>query len=285
MSNIKAYAISPVGHGFSNDKWDFGIVQEIFDKYDIEVIQTTESVSAERAFVAIPSFEWSNKERELTELIRPIKRVVLIVTAGEANELKIDKIRHRNMEVWVQYPFRNNAHHNMLPTGAPSTLNKMNIAYPGKKLDDLFFAGQINHQRRKSLAEAIEKIPNASYHPTDGFAQGFEQSKYYDLMSKSKIVPAPAGVVSIDSFRVYEALELMCIPILDRVSSSGDDYGFWELLFDTCPLPQTADWSSLNSIKDELLKDYPNNMHQAVSWWIRTKHNIGKKMMEQINEY
>ena len=34
----------------------------------------------------------------------------------------------------------------------------------------------------------------------------------------------------------------------------------------------------------ELLNNYPDNMHQAVSWWIKHKRDLGIKIMRQVNE-
>ena len=104
MNNIIAYSITFPGKGYSNDKWDFGIVQEIFDKYKIPVIQTTDTPTAERAFVVAPGFEWSGNERFLNKQIKNIDHVVLIITADESSRFNPNLIRHPNISIWLQYP-------------------------------------------------------------------------------------------------------------------------------------------------------------------------------------
>jgi hypothetical protein len=34
---------------------------------------------------------------------------------------------------------------------------------------------------------------------------------------------------------------------------------------------------------EKVLKNYPENMHRVVSWWIKQKRDIGVEIMRQIN--
>ena len=44
-----------------------------------------------------------------------------------------------------------------------------------------------------------------------------------------------------------------------------------------------SNWSELSSLVPKLLKEYPNNMHQLVAWWIKYKRDLGIKIMGQVN--
>ena len=152
------------------------------------------------------------------------------------------------------------------------------------KTYDVFFAGQITHQRREQLAGAIALVNNALYKPTDGFARGDKPIHYYDNLMSSKIAPCPAGAVVVDSFRLFEAIEMMSLPIADLRDSSGLEDDFYQRVFNkVVPFNKTKDWNELPVIILNLLKDYPNNMHSVVCWWIKYKRDFGIKLMRQIN--
>jgi hypothetical protein len=130
----------------------------------------------------------------------------------------------------------------------------------------------------------MPSIENALYKPTDGFAKGDNPVDYYDNLMNSKIAPCPAGAVSIESFRLFEAIEMMTLPIADLVDSSGLKYNFYKNVFsELVPFPQTKYWSELPIIVLNLLEGYPKNMHNVVCWWIKYKRDLGIKLMEQVN--
>ena len=127
-------------------------------------------------------------------------------------------------------------------------------------------------------------MPNTICNATSGFAQGLDPKKYYEYMASSKIVPCPAGTVSIDSFRLYEAIELLCFPIGDEVDSKGQHIKYFDFIFKNFPFPTTKNWEDVKDNIPNWLEQYPNNMHKVVSWWIKYKRDLSIKIMEQINE-
>lgn len=279
-----AYCLSPDNHSFSNEKWDFGFLQEAFDRNNIEIVQSRSLPATERAFVVAPGFEWFGLEKFLNKELRKINRVVLFITADELGVFNVTKINHPNIKIWIQYPYPRDINYEKLPTGAPAHITKLGIEYP-EKSSDLYFAGQITHPRRQQLADALPSIKNANYLLTAGFTQGDEPKEYYRKLSQARFAAAPAGTATIDSFRFYEALELLCLPIADSISSRDQKYGFWEILFGTMPIEQIDNWHNLQSVIDGLKLDYPANLHKAVSWWIKYKRDFAYKIMEQINEH
>jgi hypothetical protein len=282
--NVIAYCLSPEGDSFANDKWDFGFLKEAFDRNNVEIIQCNSLPDSDRAFVVAPGYEWSNRERSLNKQLKKVKRVILFITADELGVFDVTQVKHPSIEIWIQYPYPRDLAYHKLPTGSPEHITKLGIEYPQKTLD-LYFAGQITHQRRVQLAEALPKLENAEYLLTQGFTQGDVPKDYYAKLSRAKFAAAPAGTATIDSFRFYEALEMLCLPIADQISARGSAYGFWEILFGSMPVEQISDWNNLPKVIEELKKEYPANMHRAVAWWIKYKRDFAYKIMEQINEH
>jgi hypothetical protein len=279
-----AYSFTPKGKGFPDDKWDFGFLQEAFTRNKIEVIKTNSLTEQDRAFVVAPGFEWTGFEDLLNENLKKINRVILFITADELGVFGIEKIDHPNIEVLIQYPYPRHISYNKLPLGVPNHKDNVIPEYP-TKTTDIYFSGQVTHSRRQELAEALKRLENTVYRLTEGFTQGETPKDYYKLLSSARFAPAPAGNATIDSFRFYEGLEMLSLPIADKISSAGEAYGFWEVLFKDMPVQQITNWHKLRLLIPQLLENYPANMHRAVAWWIKQKRDFAYKIMEQINEH
>jgi hypothetical protein len=280
---IKAYLYSHDGQDYANDKWDYGLLKEIFDKYKIDQIRVTEISKEYRAFVVVPGPQNLGHEEEVNAQIQNLSRVVLFITGDEEGMFDITKINHPNAEIWIQYPHKKHKAYNKLPIGVPQHLKKLVPEYPSKD-NDLYFGGQITHPRRQQLAKAIQTMPNALFKPTAGFAQGDKPIDYYRTLASAKIAPIPSGAVVIDSFRFYESIEMLCLPITDTIDPSGNSIDFYNYLFGyDIPVTYVSNWSELHKLAPELLNEYPKNMHKVVAWWIKYKRDLGIKIMEQVN--
>ena len=281
---IKTYLYSFNEQDCAADKWDYGLLKEIFDKYELDQIKVTSIPKEDRGFVVVPGPQNLGHEENVNTQIQNLSRVVLFITGDEEGRFDISKINHPNIEIWIQYPHEQHKQYNKLPIGVPQHLKKFIPEYPSKDID-LYFGGQITHSRRQQLAKAIQQQPNALFKPTEGFAKGDIPADYYRILSTAKIAPAPSGAVVIDSFRFFEAIEMLCLPIGDNVDPNGNDIDFYNILFGyEIPVRLVSNWADLRFLVPELLSQYPQNMHSVVCWWIKYKRDLGIKIMRQINE-
>jgi hypothetical protein len=281
---IKTYLYSFKEEDCARDKWDYGLLKEVFDKYEIEQIKVTSIPQTERAFVVVPGAQNLGYEDSVNKEIQNISRLVLFITGDEEGRFDIEKISHPNAEIWIQYPYEKHNSLNKLPIGVPQHLKKLVPEYPSKDYD-LYFSGQITHPRRQQIAKVLPTLPNALYTLTAGFAQGGEPRDYYKALASAKIAPAPSGAATIDTFRFFEAIEMLCLPIFDKIDSKGGSRDFYKDVFGyDIPTTGVINWSELRKLVPELLNQYPGNMHTVVSWWIKYKRDLGIKMMRQVNE-
>jgi hypothetical protein len=283
--SMKAYIYAPNGVDYASDKWDFGFLKEAFDKKNVQIEKVLSIPNEERAFVVVPGPQSLGYELTIRKELSNLGSVVLFITGDEQGLFDFKKIKHPQIKIWVQYPYRKHEGLNFLPTGVPQHLNKNLPRYP-KKSYSIYFGGQVTHPRRKELGNIIKTIAGALYRPTPGFAKGDKPHKYYQKLASAKIAAAPAGSVIIDSFRFYEAIEMLCLPIADTKDSSGrliEDY--WTFLLGDVPVITTSNWNELPLLMEDAMNNYPANMHKIVSWWMMYKRNFANKIMEQINEY
>lgn len=283
MNQYKCYLYSFNEKDCASDKWDYGLLKETFDKNYIEQIKVSELPIVDRGFVVIPGPQNLGHEDYISKELSKISRVVLFITGDEEGRFDIDKIVHPNIEIWIQYPHLKHEKYNKLPIGVPQHLSENLPSCPIKEYD-LFFAGQVTHSRRSQLAEIIQTIPNAVFKPTAGFAKGDKPRDYYRALSRSRIAPAPSGAVVIDSFRFFEAIEMLCLPISDNIDPTGNYIEFYKYLFGTkIPVDGINNWKDIKMLLPGILKEYPQNMHKVVAWWIKYKRDLSIKIMEQIN--
>lgn len=284
MSEIKAFLFTINKLPFASRKDDFGFVKEAFEKNNIEIVEIKHLPQEERAFVVISGSDLAGKEKKVSRELNKVSKLVLFITSDELGVFDIEKISHPDIKIWKQYPNENHFKFFRMPLGAPKTMH-LDVPKYSQKKNDIFFAGQVTHPRRGELVEALNSMEVENYLGTKGFMQGEHRSVYYKKMSEARIVPAPAGHPSIDSFRFYEAIEMLAMPIGDLKDSQDRYFDIWTSIFvKDVPFPTTDNWNDLPKIMQNILSKYPNNMHQLVAWWIKYKRDFANKIMEQINE-
>ena len=283
MNQYNAYLYSHDGQDYANDKWDYGLLKEIFDKYYVDQVRVTELSKCERAFVVIPGPQVAGNEHKLSEELKKISRVVLFINGDENARFDVNKITHPNIEIWIQYPHEKHDQYNKMPIGVPQHLKDNAPEYKEKEYD-VYFGGQITHARRKELASVMPKLKNSLYGPTKAFSLGDDPKTYYSKLSSAKIAPCPSGAAVIDTFRFFESIELLTLPITDKLDPGMTETKFYMKMFGPeFPVESVDNWNNIQELIPELLENYPNNMHRVVSWWIKHKRDLGIKIMDQVN--
>ena len=115
--------------------------------------------------------------------------------------------------------------------------------------------------------------------PTDAFGKGYKLGMYALAMEYSVFAPCPAGN-AIETIRLFEALELGCIPItLDHPFLDADE------AFAGMPAPRLKSWDQL----PEFLAEHREAVHSApdtilqmqrdcLSWWTDYKIRTSQKI-------
>jgi len=284
MNKPKAYLYSVNPLDSADGKWDYELLRSTFERNGVEQLTVDSIPNEERCFVVIPGQGNAGKEAYISKQLQNSSRVVLFITGDESAKFNIDKIDHPNISIWVQYPHQKHKKYNKFFVGVPQHLKDNLPNYPTKEYD-VYFGGQITHDRRKELGQAMESLPNAHYKPTAGFAQGQKPKDYYETLSKTKVAPCPAGAQVIDTFRFFESIEMLAMPIGDLIDSKGVEQDYFTFVYpDDLPIKKMNNWGELNSVLPGILLEYPNNMHKIVSWWIKYKRDFSIEIMKDLHE-
>lgn len=265
--------------------WDQAIVIELLDRsrhHLVEHDDITQVPAGEGAVVLVPARFQDGDATLLNKAIADLPWVVLMLTSDEEASFPTEDLEHPNLQLWVQYP-RPDRHDRArrLPLGA--TTDTWQLADVDPELVDArpldwFFAGQVTHHRRVDAARAIVGRDNGLLVASSRFAGGLDQTTYLEQLASSKVVLAPSGPVSPDSFRLWEALEAIALPIVDARASHYDppeDVEYWPWLFyERPPFPIVEDWDQVGDVVDEALAGWPENAVRASAWWQAHKRRM-----------
>jgi hypothetical protein len=153
------------------------------------------------------------------------------------------------------------------------------------------FAGT-PHGERKNIVECLKVLEPSSVHSCSGFnaADGLNTEEYAKLLKRSKYVLCPPGQDSMDSFRLYEALEAGCVPICIK------NTGYWHLhptywhgvfrgeldLPFVCEDTWEACVSKVQAIENE--NKYDEIKQECQDFWQRWKLNWQKNCTDVFNK-
>jgi hypothetical protein len=226
----------------------------------------------------VDDLKWLNSELEQFE------RVVLIVTANEEGTFETIRLNHPKLKIWLQTPGDLQFCHRSIPWGWTPACKQVRLPRPL----NWSFAGQNTHDRRRQCIDVLrqirEKKGDGLLYETSSFSSGLSQQNYFQLLSSSKLVPCPSGPITVDTFRVCEALECGAIPIVDTASPTGPYGHYWYRVFgERFPIPLIYDWSSLPEVMDDWLNDWEAKAATAQEWWKAKKGEWIRQLAEDAN--
>lgn len=218
--------------------------------------------------------------------------VLVILTGDEESAFEWRRLQHPKMRVWAQTP-RADRHDGIdrvfgdgWPPRCPELLATMGEEAFRRELV-WSFAGQINNPDREEchavLQARLQQRHDGVLKTTRAFGSGLDYEQYLRLVASSKIVPCPAGCFSPDSFRVFEALEAGCVPVVPAVAPNGGA-GYWPFLLGDHPLPVVNGWDGFDEVCDRLLAEWPANANRVFSWWQQQKREFAAGLAADVNQ-
>lgn len=231
------------------------------------------------------------KIEEIQKELATLKWALIIVIGDESALFPCGRLVALNRKVWFQIPMPGARHsysvRNLIcgyPPDAPEHLAPFDSTSVERPLD-WFFSGQITHARRIACATELRKMKNGRLIENAGFWQGLPRAAYYAAMASAKIIPCPSGPTTPDSFRMAEALEAGCLPIVDGTCPrEGYPEGFWKNIFGyEPPFPVIYDWATLPQVMEKALAEWPKNRDIACKWWQLYKGEMKKWLAKDLD--
>lgn len=228
--------------------------------------------------------QWLNAE------ISKLSGVLLILSSDEDAGFPWRQIKHPNIRLWVQSP--DDVHYSdctwcfrfgygwryEFPDLARSA-----ILRTGDREHAWSFSGQITNDARRNAASGLRRARAKMLGilmETDGFSKGLGVKEYVEQLANTWVAPAPAGPKTLDTFRLYEALELGCIPVVDVAMPDGTMKGFWNFMYPPLgPCAQSVvDWQQFGDTIEALWWKRERLSAQCSAWWQQTKRAMVKQL-------
>lgn len=225
--------------------------------------------------------------RFLNEFLSKLDWAFVILTGDEEGVFDHHRLSHPNMVIWAQtpYPDKHADITGRIPDFSPpgTQLFLQSLPADREQLLRWSFVGQVNNQRRRECVAALEKISDGVLTTTPGFTLGLERSDYLRILTDSRIVACPSGCFTPDSFRVFEALDSGCIPVVDNAAPETGPNNYWPFLFgEVPPFPVLTSWDEFSGVKDQLLTDWPASANRVSSWWRRWKTQFAHRFYDTL---
>lgn len=218
--------------------------------------------------------------------------VLLILCGDELGVFPWKEIKHPNIKFWVQAPDPKH-YADMADWGfffgwgwGGATPELITEGWPEMDSKDILwsFSGQITNSRRKQAANGLQRARArvaGVLRPTQGFSQGLPADEYARELAHSWVVPCPSGPHSVDSFRVYEALEAGCIPLVDAQTPAGPT-DYWNFVYGRNPLLKVDDWEGVGGIIETSLDNRCRLSAECSAWWKMIKSTMVHRLISDL---
>lgn len=268
--------------------WDQGVIDDLVNnklyppgnKYKLDIVQPNDLKNG--GIIIFPARSQVDYIDQLNKYLAKLDWAILVLTGDEEAVFPVDKIKHSNIKIWIMspHPDKHKADkYGFLGTGYPPQIHQYKLENKPVKDYDWFFSGQVTHYYRELATKYLQPLKNGRLVKTEGFTQGLEASEYYAELQRARVAPAPSGPETPDSFRLFEALELGCIPIPDE----RDWKGYWHYFWGEEPkYPVLDSYEQLQGYIKDQVELYPANNNRTFAWWQKRKRQLVKQFGQDI---
>ena len=140
------------------------------------------------------------------------------------------------------------------------------------------FTGTPHKTSRHDLLFQFSNIEPFFCHKTEKFdGKNISVDEMSDILSSTEFIPCPYGFFHPETYRVFEALECGCIPIVESA------YDYYERVFPNNPFIKINTWKEAKPILEGWNKDQiKKKSEECVSWWIKQKSDLQDFIKDKI---
>jgi hypothetical protein len=142
-----------------------------------------------------------------------------------------------------------------------------------------------NNERQIFKGIAPRCGTNLFWNASSNWAGGYNLGLYSAIMESSIFAPCPAGNCP-DSIRIYDAMELGCIPVYLRHTFLDNEYSM-----QSPPFPILNSWDELPDFlerkRQELVRNpraFEELQKATIAWWTQTKRRIAGNIQKRLLE-
>ena len=254
-------------HRKNSDKW----VYEILKKIQYNPIESIEEIESEDILIIVDS-SIETKEIFYNKLKLLSSKIFLIHLGDETGSYDLSPIYNNCDYVWRTFclaKYFNNNRVSCLPLGYKSgtffTKNKLD-----KEKYKWAFIGTPHRSSRHDILFQFSNIKPSFCHKTNKFNNKIiEVDRMSEILSSTEFIPCPNGFFHPETYRLYEALECECIPIVENA------FKYYDRLFPNNPFIKIDKWKDAKAIVQGWDEDQIKKTREECKvWWSEQKNNI-----------
>ena len=261
-------------HKENSNTWIYEILKEV--KYN--VIENERNIeNGDILIIVDSSIEKKIKQYDRLKLI--CSKIFLFHLGDEAGVYESSLVYKNCNYVWRTFcsnRYFNNKLVKCMPIGYKSGI--LNKKFDNRKYKWAFI-GTPHKSSRQDLLFQLSDIKQFFCHKTEQFNKKIiTVDEMSEVLSSTEFLPCPNGFVHPETYRLYEALECECIPIVENA------YKYYDRLFPNNPFIKIDKWSQAKTIVKDWDKDkIKQKQEECKIWWERYKVDIQNFVKNKIN--
>ena len=253
-------------HRDYSSKW----IYEILGKIEFKSIKNEEELDNNDALIIVDS-SVEKKTEFYTKLKLLCSKIFLIHLGDETGMNDLNSIYNNCNHVWRTFcsgRYFNNKKVDCFPIGYKSGVEKNSNSNERKY--KWAFIGTPHKSSRHDLLFQLSNIQPSFSYKTEKFNKKILNVKeMIGILSQTEFIPCPNGFVHPETYRVYEALECGCIPIVENA------YKYYDRLFPNNPFIKIDKWKEAKEIIDSWTKNQIDKKREECKlWWFKYKEDI-----------
>ena len=262
-------------HKKNSDKWIYNILKKI----DYKIIQNEQDIEAGDTLIIVDS-SVEKKKVFYSKLKLICSNLFLIHLGDETGIYDMADIYKDFNYVWRSFcsnKFFNNKKVSCFPIGYKSGVHLKTKATPRKY--KWAFIGTPHRSSRHDILFQFSNIKPSFCHKTSKFNEKIiETEKMSEILSSTEFIPCPNGFFHPETYRLYEALECECIPIVEN------SFRYYDRLFPNNPFLKIDKWLDAKIIIENWRIDEINKKREECKlWWSNYKSNIQKDIYNKVS--
>jgi len=277
--NIKKEETIDYKWGIYHKKHSNVWIYEILKKIKYKVISTEENLEKGDILIIVDSSP--EKKLQLYDKLKLVCSKVLLFHLGDESGMHDLSHVYKNCNyIWRTFcsnKYFKNSHIKCIPIGYKSGLvNKQK----NKRKYKWAFTGTPHKSSRHDLLFQFSDIKPYFCHKTEKFDEKIiSVDEMSDVLSSTEFMPCPNGFFHPETYRLYEALECECIPIVENA------YKYYDRLFPNNPFIKIDKWADAKSIiagwgKDQIKK----KQEECKNWWREYKTDLQESIRNEVNQ-
>ncbi len=261
-------------HKNYSNKW----IYEILSKINFQSINSDQELDNKDTLIIIDS-SVEKKVEFYTKLKLLCSKIFLIHLGDETGIYDLSPVYGNCNHVWRTFctgRYFNNKKVDCIAVGYKSgvEINKKDL----KRKYKWAFIGTPHKSSRHDLLFQLSSIqPSFSYKTEKFHKKIMDTEEMTQVLSQTSFLPCPNGFVHPETYRLYEALESGCIPIVENA------YKYYDRLFPDNPFLKIDKWIEAKEIINKWTEQkIIKKSEECNFWWRKYKEKLQEDIKEKI---